>query len=213
MTDQLASPRIEHLLTKGVLMREAQGFEIDNNVWVVGDEKEVIVIDAAHEADKIAEVVAGRNVLGILLTHGHEDHVNAALETAKLLDSNLYLHDEDLFLWDEVHNERPHFSLKHGQEFHVSGLDIVTLHTPGHTPGSVSFLVKDQGVVFSGDTLFHGGPGATRWEYSDFKQIISSIQNELFVLDPETLVLPGHGQSTTIEAEIKQLDAYISRGW
>lgn len=213
MTDETISPRIEHILTRGILTREAQGFEIDNNVWIIGDDKDVIVIDAAHEAEKIAEAVKDRNVLGILLTHGHEDHVNAALETAKLLDSQLYLHKEDLFLWDEVHDERPHFMLEPGQEFHVAGLDIKTLHTPGHTPGSVSFLVMNQNVVFSGDTLFHGGPGATRWEYSDFKQLIASIQSQLFTLAPETLVLPGHGQSTTVEAEIKQLDAYISRGW
>lgn len=213
MTEEIHKPRIEHLLTNGVLMREAQGFEIENNVWLIGDGKEVIIIDAAHDAKLIAEAVGERTALGILLTHGHEDHINAALETASLLDTQLYLHPDDLFLWREIYTEDPDFSISHGQEFQVAGVDLVALHTPGHTPGSVSFAVKGEGVVFSGDTLFQGGPGATRWEYSDFSQIINSIQKELFALHDETLVLPGHGASTSVEAEKVQLESYISRGW
>ncbi|HUH52621.1 MAG TPA: MBL fold metallo-hydrolase [Microbacteriaceae bacterium] len=213
MTENMHKPRIEHLLTNGVLMREAQGFEIENNVWLIGDDKEVIIIDAAHDAKLIAEAVGKRTALGILLTHGHEDHINAALETASLLDTQLYLHPDDLFLWREIYTEDPDFSISHGQEFHVAGVDLVSLHTPGHTPGSVSFAVKGEGVVFSGDTLFHGGPGATRWEYSDFSQIINSIQKELFALHDDTLVLPGHGASTSVKAEKVQLESYISRGW
>lgn len=206
--------QIELLRTTGTLWRESDGFAIENNVWIVGNEHEVIVIDAAHDADAIQRVVAGREVKAILLTHGHEDHVNAALDTAQALESDLYLHDDDLFLWSATHPEtNPHRSLGHGDTYEVGGEVLETRHTPGHTPGSVCFVLNGLRTVISGDTLFHGGPGATRWEYSSFSTIIDSIQSELFTLDDDFLVLPGHGEGTTIGSEKTQLQAYIERGW
>lgn len=209
----MSEVKIEGLVTSGFIGSGGQQFSIENNVWLIGDDKEVLVIDAAHDAEQIAAAVGERETLGILLTHGHQDHINAAVETAGLLDAHIYLHPDDLFLWREFYESEPDFELHDGQEFHVAGLDLQTIHTPGHTPGSVCFNVLGQDTVFSGDTLFQGGPGATRWEYSDFKQIIESIQQGLFQLPANTLVLPGHGAQTTIAAEEKQLEAYISRGW
>lgn len=211
--------RIERVVTRGFFGAgrpglPPEGVELENNVWVLGDDSEALVIDAAHDADAIVAAVGEREALGILLTHGHEDHVNAAVEAARRLDTHLYLHPDDLFLWQETHpDEVPDFELEHGAAFLVAGAEVVTAHTPGHTPGSVCFLVPSLGTVFSGDTLFQGGPGATHWEYSSFPQIIDSIRTRLFVLPGGTEARPGHGDSTTISAELADLDGWLARGW
>lgn len=215
----MSEVRVERVVTRGFIGAgqpgfPPEGFEIENNVWVVGNDSEVIVIDAAHDAKAIAEAVGERNVLGILLTHGHEDHVNAAVEAASLLDTHLYLHPADLFLWQSTYEDAmPDFELADRATFYVGGTEIVTAHTPGHTPGSVCFIASGLGTVFSGDTLFQGGPGATRWEYSSFPQIVSSIQEQLFVLPEAMAARPGHGDNTTIAAEKPQLEAWLQRGW
>lgn len=190
------------------------GVPIENNVWIIGDAESALIIDAAHDASAIAEALGDRDPLGILLTHGHEDHIDSAVELADRLDTHLYLHPADLFLWEQLYPERmPDFELDHGATFALGGHEIVALHTPGHTPGSVSFYVNSLDTLFSGDTLFAGGPGATRWEYSSFPGIIESIQTKLFVLPEHTTVLTGHGSSTTIAAEKGNLQQYIERGW
>jgi glyoxylase-like metal-dependent hydrolase (beta-lactamase superfamily II) len=211
--------RIERVVTSGLIGAGRPGFPpegvaLENNVWVIGDDAEAIVIDAAHDADAIARAEGYRETLGILLTHGHEDHVNAALATAALLDTHLYLHPADLFLWEQTHgSQTPDFELADGAGFTVAGTEIVTLHTPGHTPGSVCFAAPALGTVFSGDTLFRGGPGATRWEYSSFEQIVTSIRGQLFTLPADTSARPGHGDSTTIAQEQPDLEAWLARGW
>lgn len=191
------------------------GVPIENNVFVIGDEQAVLIIDAAHDVEAIAEVVGERDVLGILLTHGHEDHVNEAVALADRLDSHLYLHPADLFLWEETHGQDrlPDFELADGAVFAVAGVELTTIHTPGHTPGSVSFYAEKIATLFSGDTLFEGGPGATRWEYSDFTQIMASIDSRLLTLPATTTAWPGHGAATTIGAEAPQYKAWIERGW
>lgn len=210
----MSEMRIELLRTEGQLFREGQGISIENNVWIIGNDTEVIVIDAAHNAQAIADAVGDRDVHGILLTHGHEDHVNAALDTASALDAELWLHPADEFLWRESHPESTlPTAIAHGSVFRVGTIELDTVHTPGHTPGSVCFIVRDAELVFSGDTLFQGGPGATRWQYSSFAEIIESIEQQLFTLPPNTRVLPGHGEATTVAAERLQLQAYKDRGW
>lgn len=210
---------IERVVTSGMLGAGRPGFPaagvpIDNNVWIVGDEETALVIDASHDTEAIAAAVGDREPLGILLTHGHEDHVNCAPELAAALDTHLYLHPADLFLWEQTHSETvPDFALEQGATFSVGGHEMVTLHTPGHTPGSVSFYLGSHGIVFSGDTLFRGGPGATRWEYSSFSGIIESIESQLFTLPRETRVSPGHGDGTSVAAEMSNLQQYIERGW
>lgn len=208
--------RIEHLVTGGTIPVQGTEVYIENNVFIVGNDEEVIVVDAAHDAEAIARRVGDRKTLGILLTHGHGDHVNAARDLQQRLDANLFLHPADHFLWRDCHGEDaplPDVEIQHGDAFTVGGVTLTTRHTPGHTPGSVCFVASELGAVLSGDTLFRGGPGATRWTYSSFPQIIESIQQRLFSLPGELTVLPGHGPQTTIQAETVQLQAYIERGW
>lgn len=211
--------RIERVVTTGAIGvgrpgLPPEGIELENNVWLLGDDQQVLIVDAAHDPDAIVRAVGEREVLGLLLTHGHEDHVNAAVATAQALDTHIYLHPSDLFLWTETHGDTmPDFELADGASFTVAGVDVTTVHTPGHTPGSVCFVVPELGTVFSGDTLFQGGPGATRWEYSSFEQIVESIRAHLFNLPASTAVKPGHGASTSIAEEQPALEAWLARGW
>ena len=215
----MSEARIDRVVTRGTIGAgrpdlPPEGVELVNNVWVVGDDEQAIVIDASHDAGAIVAAVGGREALGILLTHGHEDHVNAALEAAALLDTHLYLHPDDHFLWRETHGDTPpDFELADGAAFLVAGVEIAVLHTPGHTPGSVCFAAPALGTVFSGDTLFRGGPGATRWDYSSFPGIVESIRTRLFPLPGATVARPGHGEDTTIAREAPDLEAWLARGW
>nr|WP_255698280.1 MBL fold metallo-hydrolase [Tessaracoccus sp. ZS01] len=189
-----------------------QGFE--NNVWLVGDDTEAIVIDPAHDASAVVELVGGRRVTQIVLTHGHWDHVGAVLDFAPQVGNPpIRLHEADRFLWDQEHPGDDFNPLLDGERLAVAGTELEVRHTPGHTPGAVSLVAEDLGCVFTGDTLFEGGPGATRWGYSGFEQIIGSISERLFTLPDETVVHTGHGPSTTIGAERPQLADWIARGW
>lgn len=211
--------RVERLITAGFIGVGAPGFPpegapIENNVWLVGNDDEVIVVDAGHDAPAIERAVAGREVLGILLTHGHKDHIDAAVELAQRLDTHIYLHPEDLFLWQSVYGEAlPDFELADGAVFRVASTEVLTIHTPGHTPGSVCFALPGIDTVLTGDTLFQGGPGATRWDYSSFSQILTSIDERLLTLPGDTKVLPGHGDSTSIDGERPDMEAWRARGW
>lgn len=204
---------IQHLVTAG--NHDPEGPPVhENNVWFVGDDKEVLVIDPAHDAQAVADVVDGRRVVAIVLTHGHWDHVREAREFAGLVqDPPVYLSPEDDFLWAESHGDAPFEHLLEGKRFDVGGTSLTALGTPGHTPGSMSMNCEDLGAVFTGDTLFEGGPGATHWDYSSFPRIIASIQTQLFTLPEETVVNTGHGPSTTIGDEAPQLQEWMDRGW
>jgi glyoxylase-like metal-dependent hydrolase (beta-lactamase superfamily II) len=194
---------IDRVVTRGIFSLDGQDFEVDNNIWIVGDDHEVLVVDAAHEAEPIAAAVGGRRVVAIVCTHGHNDHVNAAVALAAAVgDPPIAIHDDDRFLWDVVHPDRaPDRNTFHGEVLEVAGLRIDVRHTPGHSPGGVCLHVPDLGTVFSGDTLFQGGPGATGRSFSDKATLLASIERELFVLPPETIVRTGHGDDTTIGAE------------
>lgn len=185
----------------------------ENNVWIVGDDAEVLVIDPAHDADAVLKLVGGRRIAAVLLTHGHWDHVRAAPRFAELTGVAPRLAPADDFLWRQVNQAAPYLPLTDGQRLTVGGQSVVALHTPGHTPGSTSFWVESLNVVFTGDTLFEGGPGATRWSYSSFDKIIDSITTRLFPLGDEVIVNTGHGPSTTIGAERPQLPEWLSRRW
>jgi glyoxylase-like metal-dependent hydrolase (beta-lactamase superfamily II) len=205
--------RIDHLVTSGTFSLDGGSWDVDNNVWIVGDDDECVVIDAAHDADAILRAVDGRRVAAILCTHAHDDHVNVAPAVAEVTDAPILLNSADLVLWQLAHPDRePDGELADGQAVEIAGTTLQVLHTPGHAPGAVCLYTADLGVVFSGDTLFQGGPGATGRSYSDFPTIIESIRDRLLTLPGETVVHTGHGGDTTIADEARDLDEWIRRG-
>jgi glyoxylase-like metal-dependent hydrolase (beta-lactamase superfamily II) len=194
--------RVESTSTAGTFSLDGETFEVENNVWVVGDDEECVVLDAPHDPAPILELVAGRRVKAILCTHAHDDHVRIAPELAEKTGARIHLHPEDSPLWELTHpNRRWDADLADGQVVEVGGTPLRVLHTPGHAPGAVCFYAPELGAVFTGDTLFQGGPGATGRSFSDPDLIRASIRAKLFVLPDETVVHTGHGPDTTIGAE------------
>ena len=205
--------RVERVVTSGTFELDGGSWQVDNNVWVVGDDSECVVIDAAHDGDAIlAAVGPDRTIRAILCSHGHNDHVNAAGDVRAATGTAAYLHPADRMLWDTVHSVAPDAALADGDVVSVGDIELHVIHTPGHTPGACCFHAPSLGVVFTGDTLFNGGPGATGRSFSDFGTIIESIRSRLLTLPPETVVLTGHGEATTVGAESPDLQAWISRG-
>jgi glyoxylase-like metal-dependent hydrolase (beta-lactamase superfamily II) len=182
---------------------------MDNNVFVLrctqtGD---AVLLDAANEHDRLLDLCRKLNVREVLETHGHWDHIQAVPE---LRDAGYEVHvtaeDADrLPAYDQL--------LQDDSVIPVGRLRLRTIHTPGHTPGSMSFLLEGAPILFSGDTLFPGGPGATKFPGGHFPTIIESIEQKLLTLPPETQVLPGHGADTTIGTERPHLQEWIDRGW
>ncbi|RJK98420.1 MBL fold metallo-hydrolase [Vallicoccus soli] len=205
--------RIERVVTSGVFSIDGEDFDVENNVWIVGDDEEVVVVDAAHDAQAILAAVGERDVLAVVCTHGHNDHIGAAVEVAEATGSEIALHPADGMFWEQVHpDDVPDIEMAEGGWFDVAGVRLDVLHTPGHSPGAVSLHVPDLEVVFTGDTLFQGGPGATGRSHSDFPTILASIKEKLLVLPNHTRVLTGHGDETTIGAEAPDYDAWVARG-
>lgn len=183
--------------------------EWDNNAYVLACARtgQAVIVDAANEADRILETVAGLTVQRILTTHGHFDHLVALDEVKGALGVPWSMHRSDT----EIAGREPDDLLAHGDEIVVGEIAVHVVHTPGHTPGSVSFVVEP--MIFSGDTLFPGGPGATRWDYSSFGEIMDSIEAHLMVHPDPTVVHPGHGASTTLGQERPHLAEWRARGW
>ncbi|MEV2224368.1 MBL fold metallo-hydrolase [Nocardia vinacea] len=206
------SLRIDRVVTSGTFSLDGGTWDVDNNVWLIGDDAEVVIVDAAHDADAIIEAVGNRNVRAVVCTHGHNDHVTVAPELAKRLDAPILLHPGDDPLWRMTHPDVDYESLADTQRITVAGTDIEVLHTPGHSPGSVSLHLPEATALFTGDTLFNGGPGATGRSFSDFDTIIDSIRDRLLTLPEETTVHTGHGDSTTIGTENPALATWIARG-
>ena len=193
--------RVDHAVTSGTFSLDGETFEVDNNVWVVGDDEECVIIDAPHDVAAIQELVGDRRVIAILCTHAHDDHVKVAPELAAAVRAPVWLHADDRVVWELTHASPPDGELTDGQLITVGDVQLEVLHTPGHSPGAVCFLCPALGVVFTGDTLFEGGPGATGRSFSDPELIRSSIRERLMVLADETVVKTGHGDDTTIGAE------------
>ncbi|MEV1074991.1 MBL fold metallo-hydrolase [Micromonospora parva] len=205
--------RVEHAVTSGTFSLDGETFDVDNNVWVIGDDRECVVLDAPHDVAAILPLVGDRQVRAILATHAHDDHVRVAPELAEATGAPVLLHAADRVLWDMVHPHLPpNGELHDGQSIEVGGTTLRVLHTPGHSPGACSFHAPELGAVFTGDTLFAGGPGATGRSYSDFDTIVRSIRTRLLTLPPETVVHTGHGDDTTIGAEAPHLQEWLARG-
>ncbi|GAB3288497.1 MBL fold metallo-hydrolase [Parasphingorhabdus pacifica] len=203
--------RIDHTVTSGTFSLDGGTFDVDNNVWVVGDDHECVVIDAPHDVAAICELVGDRRVRAVLCTHAHDDHVRKAPELAEEVGAPVLLHPDDRVLWDLTHPGRePDGELADGQVFHVAGSELRVLHTPGHAPGAVCLHVPSLATVFTGDTLFAGGPGATGRSYSDYDVIVASIRDQLLPLPTETEVHTGHGESTTIGVARLKFDEWIT---
>ncbi|MCS3781426.1 glyoxylase-like metal-dependent hydrolase (beta-lactamase superfamily II) [Tsukamurella ocularis] len=203
---------MERVVTSGTFSLDGGTWDVDNNVWLVGDDSEVVVIDAAHSAAPIVDAVGGRTVRGIVCTHGHNDHVTVAPELSERLDAPILLHPGDDVLWDMTHPGVGHEDLANDCRIAIGGTEIRVIHAPGHSPGSVCLYLPEAGQLFSGDTLFAGGPGATGRSYSDFSVIIESIRDRLFALPPETVVNTGHGDGTILGSESPHLEEWIRRG-
>jgi glyoxylase-like metal-dependent hydrolase (beta-lactamase superfamily II) len=206
--------RVEKVVTSGTFHLDGGSWDVDNNVWLLGDDDQVLVIDAAHDADAIAAATGGREVVAIACTHAHDDHVNAAPALSAKTGAPVLLHPADDVLWRLAHGDdpRPSGELADGYTLRVAGADVRVLHTPGHAPGAVCLHVPELGVVFTGDTLFSGGPGATGRSYSDFPTIVDSIRERLLTLPAETVVHTGHGDDTTIGSEAPHVEEWIARG-
>jgi glyoxylase-like metal-dependent hydrolase (beta-lactamase superfamily II) len=194
--------RVDHAVSSGTFSLDGETHQVDNNIWVIGDDEDCIVIDAPHSVDDILAVVAGRTVKAILCTHAHDDHVRVAPELRVATGAPILLHPDDQPLWELTHpDELWDVDIEDGQSIKVGGAALTILHTPGHAPGAVCVYVHDLGCVFTGDTLFEGGPGATGRSFSDADLIRESISRRLFELPDDTVVHTGHGSDTTIGAE------------
>jgi len=205
--------RIERLVTSGQFTLDGGTWDVQNNVRIVGDDHEAIVIDAAHDADAIAAAVGERRLTAIVCTHAHNDHIDAAPALADATDAPILIHLDDRLLWKHTHPDLdPDGYLSDMRRITVADTELTVLHTPGHTMGAISLHAPSLGTVFTGDTLFAGGPGATGRSYPDFPMIVRSIRDRLLVLPPETVVRTGHGEDTTIGTEAPYLQEWIDRG-
>jgi glyoxylase-like metal-dependent hydrolase (beta-lactamase superfamily II) len=196
------SARIDKGVLEGTFSLDGETFDVDNNVWVVGDDTECVVIDAPHDVDGIMAVVGDRRVKAILCTHAHDDHVRVAPALRERVTAPILLHPDDRPLWELTHtDELWDVDLSDGQELDVAGTTLRVIHTPGHSPGGVCLYAEDLGCVFTGDSLFNGGPGATGRSYSDRDVLVASLRTRLLTLPDDTVVHTGHGDDTTIGAE------------
>ncbi|SNR50569.1 MBL fold metallo-hydrolase [Blastococcus mobilis] len=198
--------RIDKVVVPGVFSLDGQDFDVENNVWLIGDDDEVLVMDAPHDAAPIVEAIGGRRVTAIVLTHGHNDHITAAPALRAATGAELWFHPADRMLWDMTHPDTaPDRDLAAGTRFTVAGMTLHALHTPGHSPGSTCLHAPELSTVFTGDTLFCGGPGATGRSFSDHPTIVASIRSQLLSLNGDTVVRTGHGDDTTIAAELSHV--------
>lgn len=200
------SARVDHAVVSGTFSLDGETFEVDNNIWVVGDDSECVVIDAPHDVDAILRVVGDRTIKAIVCTHAHDDHVRVAPQLRERANGGqgapIMLHPDDRPLWELTHRDHLwDLDLADGVRIEVGGTTLEVLHTPGHAPGAVCLYAPELGCVFTGDTLFQGGPGATGRSFSDADLIKDSIRAKLLPLPEETVVHTGHGDDTTIGAE------------
>jgi len=203
--------RIDHFASPATVGGRAGTDEV--NVWIVGDEQEVIVIDPGTDTEGVLGVVGDREVLAVICTHGHADHVAAALELAERDEAPVALHPADRMLWREAHpGEAADIEMEDGGIFEVADTSLEVIHAPGHTDGSVCLYCEDLGAVFTGHALADSGPVPHDGEFPDFARQLNAIGEHLLTLPPDTRVLPGQGPETTISAAEKKFDSWVSAG-
>ncbi len=199
--------RVDHGVSSGTFSLDGETFDVDNNIWVIGDDTSCVVVDAPHSVDDILTLVGDRTVSAIVCTHAHDDHVRVAPDLREATGAPILLHPADRPLWELTHGDLAwDADLADGQEITAGDTTLTVLHTPGHAPGAVCLYAEALGAVFTGDTLFQGGPGATGRSFSDAELIVDSIRARLFALPEGTVVHTGHGDDTTIGAEQAALD-------
>jgi len=202
-------PRPLHYDSADVRIEKLSVGPFENNVFVVRSKGtgEAVIIDAANEHELLLEVSRATGVRRVLTTHGHFDHIQAVVA---MRDAGI---DVGIAPDDAAMLPAYDFVIPDDEVITVGDLRFRTIHNPGHTPGSTSFLLEGHPVLFSGDTLFPGGAGNTTFPGGDFEQIIQSIDRRLFSLPADTFVLPGHGLDTTIGTERPHLQEWVDRGW
>jgi glyoxylase-like metal-dependent hydrolase (beta-lactamase superfamily II) len=208
----VVSKGIERVVTSGTFELDGGSWDVENNVWIIGGDSEVIVIDAAHDAVAIEKAVGGRHVVAVVCTHGHNDHITVAPQLSADLDAPVLLNPADEILWRMTHGDKTFRPIEDGQVLTADGIDVHVIATPGHSPGSICLHAPELDAVCSGDTLFEGGPGATGRSFSDFPTILASITDKLGKLPAQTVVYTGHGDTTRIGDELVNYDQWVRRG-
>ena len=203
-----AAPTLHYRDTQAEIHRVVVG-DYENNVFILRcrETGDAVLIDAANEHGLLLELAQNLGVRQIVETHGHHDHIGAVTEMRNA-GYSVWVAQADAHMlpsYDEILDDQT--------VVEVGRLRLHTILNPGHTPGSMSFRLEGSPVLFSGDTLFPGGPGATKFEGGDFDTIISSIDSLLFPLPVDTIVMPGHGDDTSIGAERPSLQSWVDRGW
>jgi glyoxylase-like metal-dependent hydrolase (beta-lactamase superfamily II) len=181
------------------------------NTWIIGDRDEVIVIDPGRDPGAVLDAVGDREVLAVICTHGHADHVAAALQVAERDEAPVALHPKDRQLWREEHGqEDAEIEMADGGIFEVADVALEVMHTPGHTDGSVCLYCEALGAVFTGHVLLASGPAPHDDEFPDFAEQVNAIGEQLLTLPARTRVLPGQGEETTIGAAEKEFDSWVT---
>lgn len=183
----------------------------DVNAWLVGDDEEVIVIDPGSDDAAVLAAVGEREILAVICTHGHREHVGAATTVADRDEAPIALHALDRVAWRETHSDGdPDIAMADGGMFEVADVKLEVMHTPGHSPGSVCLYSEDLGAVFTGDTLLASGPAMHDGEFPDYAGQLTAIGEQLLTLPGDTRVLPGHGEETTIALAERQFDSWAA---
>jgi glyoxylase-like metal-dependent hydrolase (beta-lactamase superfamily II) len=182
------------------------------NCWIVGDDEEVIVIDAGTDAAAVLDVVGDREIMAVICTHGHAGHVAAAIEVAERDEAPVALHPGDRQAWLEVHSEAPDIDMEDGGKFEVGGLTLEVQHAPGHSRGSVCLLCDELGAVFAGDVVAETGPVPHGSSFPNWGRQLDAIGGQILTLPPKTRILPGHGAEFTVAEAEKRFDSWVAAG-